>query len=70
MTWGNENTNTIRNRKKKPKINVFFKSYHYPYSSWGGDALTNVKCYKALDGPYISFKEAIAIGNVIFFASK
>lgn len=61
MTWGNENTNTIRNRKKKPKINVFFKSYHYPYSSWGagGDALTNVKCYKALDGPYISFKEAI-----------
>lgn len=25
----------------------------------GGDALTNVKCYKALDGPYISFKEAI-----------
>lgn len=39
----------------------FLKSYHYPYSSWGagGDALTNVKCYKALDGPYISFKEAI-----------
>lgn len=41
---------------------MFFLNHiiiHILHGGRGGDALTNVKCYKALDGPYISFKEAI-----------